>query len=367
MVSVILVNHNYSEYVGQAIESVLNQTYRDFELIVIDGASTDHSRKVIMSYVDKYPDIITAVFKPTSGQAAGFNMGYRISRGDIIAFLDADDYFAENKLERIVEFHDAYNFVGTGRSLLRNGKIRSTHNFIDDYEQRPYLLKKFGYIYTYNLITSCISMNRNLADQIFPMPEKNYVTFADCYVKVFAQYLDNIKFMDEPLSIYRVHGKQDTMKKQDSNELTDFCRELYQRVFSDINEELYRRGEKIIPDMTIGNFKKAFLMANNHSADFFQNQSFIMYGTGARSHLYLNAIEKVGGNVDYAIDGDEKKWGKRWENREILSPDEGLRRRENRKVIIGSTDFQNEIEDVLIQQGLYENKDYFTIGSVPND
>ena len=220
MISVLINNHNYGEFIGEAIESVLNQSYKDFEIVIVDGDSTDNSREIIMSYVEKFPKIITAVFKPTSGQAAAFNVGYKLCRGDILAFLDSDDYFLENKLEKIAKWHQEYDFIGHSRTLHgADGKLKSTDTVVDVYEERSKLLKKYGFIYTYGLITSCCSMTRKMADLIFPMPEDGYITFADCYVKVLAQYYGNIKFFEEPLSYYRVHQKQDSKSFGDSKKL----------------------------------------------------------------------------------------------------------------------------------------------------
>lgn len=368
MVSVIIVNHNYGKYVGEAIESVLNQTYKDFEIIVVDGASTDHSREVIMSYVYQNPDVITAVFKPTSGQAAGFNVGFKLSKGDIIALLDADDYFLENKLERIVELHKEFSFIGHGRKIMRtDGSMLDAIALQDEYECRPMLLRKYGYIYTYQLITSCISLTRELAEKILPMPEEGYITFADCYVKILAQYYDNIKYIDEALAYYRIHNVQKTKSFEDEEKGYQFHVDLYNRILMDINTKLHQNQESVIPELTHGNLKEGFAIANPH-IHICEHKSYVIYGTGVSAVSIFDLIEKLGGKIVYAIDSNPDKWGKNWKGVEVLSPEQGCsRERSYEKIIIGSFYYYEEIKNKLESLGLKEGMDFLQINSIPND
>lgn len=365
MVSVILVNHNYAKYLPDAIESVMQQTYQDFELIIIDGASTDDSRKVIYDFALKYSKKITAVLKPTSGQAAAFNLGFKISKGDTIAFLDADDYFANNKLEVISREHEKYNFVGTARYLVKENSMLPLRSCIDDYDVRPALLKNYEYIYTYALTTSCISINKGLANEIFPMPEEDYTTFADCYVKVFAQYLDNIRYIDNPLTYYRIHKDQQTHILEERGDGAAYGESVYKRTFKSINHKIVKKGMSPIPQLSNNNFKIAFCIANGFDK---VAENYVMYGTGDNSYDYSKLIEAIGGSFLYAIDGDTNKWGKTWKGLPIYSPEEGIKRLNTGDVIIiGSNCYRKEIKEILISYGLKENSDFYMIKSIPND
>lgn len=367
MVSVIIINHNYGRYLGEAIDSVLNQTYREFEIIIVDGASTDESREVIMSYVFRYPQIITAVLKPTSGQAAAFNVGVKLARGEIIALLDADDYYYPNKLKVIVRQHEEYDFVGHSRKeKSRTNDLTEVYAMEDDYEKRPYLLKQYGYIYTYNLITSCISMKKSLAEQIFPMPEKDYVTFADCYVKVLAQYYSNIKYIKNPLTYYRIHETQETMGFENYEEAVAFVNNLYKRVFRDINVRLAAENKPIIPELTDENFRKAFAIANGELK--VEGKAYAIYGAGVRADHVINAVEKAGGKIVCAIDSNPAKWGIWWKGIMIYSPTEGIDKEKlGYEQIIIAAIYYEEIKNTLIDLGLEEGKDFIAIQSIPND
>jgi len=86
-VSIVIDNYNYRQYLGEAINSALDQTYRAVEVIVVDDGSTDQSREVICDYGDR----VISIFKDNGGQASAMNIGFARSHGDFVIFLDADD------------------------------------------------------------------------------------------------------------------------------------------------------------------------------------------------------------------------------------------------------------------------------------
>lgn len=95
-VSVIIPNYNYAQYVGQAIESVLDQTYKNIEIIVVNNGSTDNSLEVLKRYGNR----IYLVDQENLGQSGARKSGLAKSTGDLIAFLDADDIWEPTKIEK---------------------------------------------------------------------------------------------------------------------------------------------------------------------------------------------------------------------------------------------------------------------------
>ena len=113
-VSVIIPNYNYARFIGEAIESVLAQTYQPLEIIVVDDGSTDDSIKVIESFGDK----IKLIRQENGGVGKARNTGARNSNGDFFAFLDADDIWLPEKIEKQTElFNNAsIGYVSCGMS-----------------------------------------------------------------------------------------------------------------------------------------------------------------------------------------------------------------------------------------------------------
>ena len=101
-VSVIVPVYQVEQYIAQCIESVLNQTFQDFELILIDDGSKDKSGEICDSYAEK-DDRIHVIHTENQGAASARNIGLDHASGKYITFLDGDDYLAENMIARLYE------------------------------------------------------------------------------------------------------------------------------------------------------------------------------------------------------------------------------------------------------------------------
>jgi glycosyltransferase involved in cell wall biosynthesis len=97
-VSIVVVNHNYARFLQQAIDSALAQTYRNIEVVVVDDGSTDDSSEVIKSYGNR----IIPIFKENGGQSSCYFRGLAVSSGDLVLYLDADDFLYPRCLYEVV-------------------------------------------------------------------------------------------------------------------------------------------------------------------------------------------------------------------------------------------------------------------------
>jgi glycosyltransferase involved in cell wall biosynthesis len=95
LVSVIIPEYNYAQYLSQAVDSALGQTYPHVEILVVDDGSTDNSPEVIRQYGDR----IRSFRQENQGLSAARNTGARLAKGDLLAFLDSDDVWRPRKLE----------------------------------------------------------------------------------------------------------------------------------------------------------------------------------------------------------------------------------------------------------------------------
>ena len=98
LVSIIVTNHNYEQFIGDAVESALSQTYARCEVIVVDDGSNDRSRTVLRRYGDR----IRLLLQDNAGQTSACNAGFAAAKGDIIIFLDADDVLHDGAVAAIV-------------------------------------------------------------------------------------------------------------------------------------------------------------------------------------------------------------------------------------------------------------------------
>ena len=125
LVSVITPAYNSGRLIQETIGSVRAQTYRDWEMVIVDDCSTDGTREVLEREAGKDPRITVASTGKNSGQAAARNLGMKVAKGRYLAFLDADDLWLPRKLERQVEFMrakgSAFSFTSY-RQISEDGK-----------------------------------------------------------------------------------------------------------------------------------------------------------------------------------------------------------------------------------------------------
>ena len=205
LVSIIINNYNYERFLPEAIDSAINQTYPHAEVIVVDDCSTDNSRDVIASYGDK---IIPVYHKVNGKQAAAFNSGFEKSKGEIIIFLDADDYLLPNAVEKIVsvwkpnlaKVHYCLTVVDSNRKSLgfsypQGGKPLSSG------EVWRFILEKGGY---QSVATSGNALNRKALEEVFPISDEYKLT-ADDYLSMLIPFYGEVVAINEPLAAYRIH------------------------------------------------------------------------------------------------------------------------------------------------------------------
>ena len=106
-VSVIIPTYQHADFVGEAIDSALAQTYTDYEIILVNDGSTDGTKEIAAEYRNQ----IKYIYQDNRGLPAARNTGILASKGEYMAFLDADDVWLPNKLKLEVEFLDMHPSV----------------------------------------------------------------------------------------------------------------------------------------------------------------------------------------------------------------------------------------------------------------
>ena len=220
LVSITINNYNYEHFVAEAIDSALNQTYPNIEVIVVDDGSTDNSAEIIASYGDQ----IISVLKENSGQASAMNAGFVASSGDIICILDADDLFLPEKVATVVEFFQkdsSFGWVFTDSDFLQTEEIEATAfpALCETIRGKSYPFReqeidfrdgvKSGKIPYFPPSTSNLCFSRSLLEKIFPLPEVKGISgmaISDLYIHTLAIGFTTGYFTKQRMGVYRHHG-----------------------------------------------------------------------------------------------------------------------------------------------------------------
>ena len=112
LVSVVIPTHNRADLLPRAIDSVLNQTYSNFEIIVVSDGSTDNTEEVVKSYSDKDSRIRFIGYSPARGGNIARNTGIEAAKGEYVAFLDDDDEWMPEKLKKQIKVMESNPDIG---------------------------------------------------------------------------------------------------------------------------------------------------------------------------------------------------------------------------------------------------------------
>jgi len=153
IISIIIPAYNVEKYIRETIKSLINQTYKNLEIIVVDDCSPDNTSAVVKSFIDK-ANIKYERFEKNRGASAAFNYGHQLATGDLIIYLDADNFLHPQTFEKAIEFLNDNQDCGA--------VYFNTFHFIDnDLKRRVYGHKTYnpsGLIFN-DLIKGLISIN----------------------------------------------------------------------------------------------------------------------------------------------------------------------------------------------------------------
>ena len=154
LVSVIIPVYNVEKYLRECVDSVIGQTYKNLEIILVNDGSTDSSGKICDEYVDK-DERVTVIHKKNEGPSKTRNAGLKNASGEYIYFLDSDDYIVDNAIENLVMtaesnqadlvFFDAVSFSDDGSEVNQGYTVKGTYEPSNGYEMLTKLHKNKDY------------------------------------------------------------------------------------------------------------------------------------------------------------------------------------------------------------------------------
>jgi len=206
LVSVIMPSYNHEKFISEAIESVLGQTFVDFELIIVDDASTDRSQQIINEFSQKDKRIKKIFHKKNLGIAKTFNECIKNSGGKYVAFIASDDVWLIKKLEKQIQILEKdENLVVWGNQIIVDAESIPTGETSSEKYQNA---TANGYIFeevvnSWIAGSSMILKRKNIKDIKFNESLK-YLNDSQFYLDTAYNY--EYFFMEEPIAKYRLHG-----------------------------------------------------------------------------------------------------------------------------------------------------------------
>ena len=237
LVSIVIPVYNGANYVSEAIESALKQTYKNIEIIVVNDGSTDNTEKIVKKYGDK----IRYFYKENGGVASALNLGIKNMKGEYFSWLSHDDVYYPNKIERQIEELkniDKDNILYSGFEL-----INDKSEFLYAWE----IASKNEYRKLNNSFYALLLSGLNGCSLLIPKKAFYEVDFLnedlkctqdyDLWFKIFKNGY-KIKYMPEVLLQYRIHESQDTKRKLKS--VIEEGNKLWIYMISNLSEDDYK-------------------------------------------------------------------------------------------------------------------------------
>lgn len=201
LVSVVVPCYNHEKYVKETIESIINQTYKNIELIVIDDGSKDGSVKVIQELADRYG--FTFIHRPNKGLSATLNEGIKLSKGKYFSAIASDDILMLEKIEKQVEFMESNPEYGMcyGKIVYFEDSIKNTSEYSNSNKQ--------GWVFDDLLNYGCFIpapstfMRKEVFETVGEYDENLWIEDWDMWLRISQKY--QVGYIDEYLAYYRKH------------------------------------------------------------------------------------------------------------------------------------------------------------------
>lgn len=207
LISVIINCRNSQKYIKETIDSVINQTYKNFEIIIVNNNSTDNTKNIIFSYSDqriKYFELNKSI-----SLGAARNIALKESSGEFIAFIDSDDIWDKSKIEQTLkEFQNNIGLVYSDVVYFNSEKSFNLYKGRKAYEGNCFS----SLLTDYNLCISSCVISRKYMNQFLFDENLNVCEDLDFFLKI--SYKSKLKYVPKTLVKYRIHGSNLSITNQ---------------------------------------------------------------------------------------------------------------------------------------------------------
>ncbi|WP_416687593.1 glycosyltransferase [Candidatus Pseudothioglobus sp. Uisw_041] len=209
IVSVVTSLYDAEKYIEETVKSVINQTYENWEMIIVDDCSSDSSRDIVRKF-ERKDNRIKLIESKTNfgGPSRPRNIGLENAKGKYIAFLDSDDVWLANKLEKQIEFmkdNDCDIVYAMANIIDKNGKQQGPSKDSRVFNKLKYIMNNENILFYTNYININTVMMKN-SNNIKFTEDKNLIALEDWYFWIEAQKSLKITFQQKILVNYRVHN-----------------------------------------------------------------------------------------------------------------------------------------------------------------
>lgn len=329
--TVVLPVYNGEKYLTESIESVIGQDYGDFELIIVDDHSEDHSTEIIKSYLGKDSRIKYIHNTKNEGLPYSLNKGFSISKGEYLTWTSDDNLYHKDAFGRMVSYLDSNPHCGL---------VYANMNLIDAWGN--VIGSRTGgdcNIYKNDCVGACFMYRRICKETIGDYNESRIlVEDYDYWLRIASKY--DIQNIPETLYDYRFHNDSLTIKKirKVGKQLTDLRKDYIQEIANKVDEGTF---QEILFDMLVceGEEIQKYIKDCDLDIDSVINRkrevsskTVWLFGAGGLGRAALQILSNL--EICGFIDNDERKIGSKIQGKQVISLNEFLTKEDNSTVVI---------------------------------
>lgn len=202
LLSVVVATYNGERFIREQMDSIIAQTYKNIEIIVVDDCSTDATVDILQQYAKQYSNIRLFVNSLNLGYIRNFEKGFLLATGDYIAPSDQDDIWVENKLEILMSVMGDNEIVYCNSAIITN-QGEPTGKLLSDIKHMQTFTDCLQYVIGNTASGHAMIVRRNTV--VNSVPFANMVTH-DYWLGFVATFNSQLLYVDQPLVLYRQHG-----------------------------------------------------------------------------------------------------------------------------------------------------------------
>lgn len=331
-ISIILPVYNGSKYICESLDSIVNQTYEDWELIIVNDCSTDNTLSVVEEYMLRDERIKVITNDENQKLPKSLNIGFRLAKGEYLTWTSDDNMFYESALQTMVDYLDVkteYSMVCTDYECINSkGKVINT---VADFDELKLLYR--------NCVGACFLYRREVLDEIGEYDPSLFLIEDYDYWFRIVQSGRKIGRISEVLYKYRVHDMSLTSLQLNKVQLR--LKEYQKSKIIYIIENL-KSEEKYLVDFYYGLCEtwslkeiesmfvgKSEVIDSDKELD--ENKPYIIYGAGVFGR---KAHKLLGERAYYFADKNNEKIGTIIDGIQVISPDEAIEKKEKYNICL---------------------------------
>ena len=272
-IDILLATYNGEEYINEQIDSILNQTYSNFRLLISDDNSTDKTLEILRDYEKKDDRIKVFENKENKGVVKNFEFLLKKVESDLYMLSDQDDVWYENKIEetyRKLKEDDA-DLVFTDLEVV-DEKLNTIYSSMNNYKGLTRKINKtigsYKLVYLYNVITGCtILSKKKYIKDILPLPNDTKNLLHDMWIGLVISLKGKISYLNKPTIKYRQHGTNEIGTKKVSSQMNSI--QEIRNHFINVKIELFSEYLKY-SDKDSSIFTKEIIEDNRKALDYYK-------------------------------------------------------------------------------------------------